>query len=78
MRKRKILSIALSIEEYERLCRLAEHTQRSKNFYVREALNKYLDELEDIYLLERSIELVRAGEDELVDLEEARRELCSE
>ncbi len=51
-KKRKVLAIALPIELYEKLDQLAKHTGRSKNFYVREALNRHLEDLEDIYLLE--------------------------
>lgn len=76
--RRKVISVGLPLEEYERLDRLAKYTGRSKNFYIKEALSKYLDELEDIYLLERSIEMVKTGQDELVDLEEVEEELCSE
>lgn len=33
-----------------RLDNLAKQTGRTKTFYVREAIQEYLDELEDIYL----------------------------
>ncbi|WP_456325299.1 type II toxin-antitoxin system RelB family antitoxin [Desulfonauticus submarinus] len=75
---RKTITVSLPVEDFERLDKLAKHTGRSKNFYIKEALSKYLDEVEDIYFLERSIELVRTGQDELIDLEEAEEELCSE
>lgn len=55
------ISIRLDAELVERLERLAAATGRSKTFYIREAVESHLEELEDIYLAEREIELVRAG-----------------
>lgn len=34
----------------KRLATLAKKTNRSKSFYAREALERYIDELEDYYL----------------------------
>jgi RHH-type rel operon transcriptional repressor/antitoxin RelB len=36
-------------EQEARLDALARRTGRSKSFYLKEALDRYLDELEDIY-----------------------------
>ncbi len=38
---------------HERLARIAERTNRSKTFYIQEAINLYLEELEKIYLTEQ-------------------------
>ncbi len=43
------LSIRLDPESEARLNALAERTGRSKTFYVREAINAHLDELEELY-----------------------------
>lgn len=46
-------SLRLSPEMHERLARIAERTNRSKTFYIQEAINRYLEELEKIYLTEQ-------------------------
>lgn len=50
-----MVSIRLPEEIEHRLNQLAEVTQRSKSFYIKEALEQYLEEIEDYYLaLERT------------------------
>ena len=49
--------------------RLAKETGRTKTYYVREAIAEHLAELEDIYLAERVLERVRAGEEDTVSLD---------
>ena len=44
-----MLSIRLPEEMEARINRLAESTQRSKSFFVKEALANYLDDMEDYY-----------------------------
>jgi len=44
-----MLSIRLPEEMEARITRLAESTQRSKSFFVKEALNNYLEDMEDYY-----------------------------
>jgi RHH-type rel operon transcriptional repressor/antitoxin RelB len=44
-----MLSIRLPEEMETRINRLAESTQRSKSFFVKEALENYLDDMEDYY-----------------------------
>lgn len=46
-------SLRLSPLMHERLARIAERTNRSKTFYIQEAINLYLEELEKIYLTEQ-------------------------
>jgi RHH-type rel operon transcriptional repressor/antitoxin RelB len=49
-----MLSVRLNKNTEERLKNLSTLTHRSKSFYVQEAIKKYLDDLEDIYIaLER-------------------------
>ena len=45
----QMLSIRLPEEMEARINRLAESTQRSKSFFVKEALTNYLDDMEDYY-----------------------------
>lgn len=42
--------------------RLAKRTGRTKSFYVLEAIFQHLEDLEDIYLSELSLEKIRSGE----------------
>jgi len=44
-----MLSVRLSKEMEERINRLAKSTQRPKSFFVKEALNNYLNDMEEYY-----------------------------
>jgi len=54
----------------ERLERLASETHRTKSFYVREALLKSLDDMENVYLADQVIERIRSGKEETSTLAE--------
>lgn len=56
-----LLSVRIENVLGERLERLAQDTHRSKSFYVKEALMKYIDNLEEIYIAEKRLEDLRAG-----------------
>jgi len=58
-----------------RLNTLARRTGRSKNSFVREALLRQLDDIEDYYLGMETLERIRNGEEKLYSSAEARREL---
>ncbi len=45
-----MLSLRLSNDLESRLTELAETTGRTKSFYAKEAIIKYLDEMEDTYI----------------------------
>jgi len=45
-----MLSIRLPTEIDQRLSRLAALTKRPKSFYVREALERHIEDLEDAYI----------------------------
>ena len=47
-----MISIRLPQEMEDRLATLAEKTGRSKSFFIRQALEEHLEEMEDIYLAE--------------------------
>ena len=58
-----------------RLNTLARRTGRSRNSFVREALLRQLDDIEDYYLGMETLERIRNGEEKLYSSAEARREL---
>ena len=45
-----MLSLRLSVDVEARLAQLAETTGRTKTFYAKEAILRYLDEMEDTYI----------------------------
>lgn len=71
----RVFTINLDEKEYERLDRLARQTKRSKAFFVKEALKRYLDDVEEVFLLQRSMERLAFGEEELVPFEEVKKRL---
>jgi len=65
-----MLAIRLPEDIEKRLDALAKETGRTKSFYVREAILRHLEDLEDIHEAEIELAKVRAGESDLVSLEE--------
>lgn len=62
----------------KRLDNLARITKRTKSYFIREALEKYIDELEDIYLAETEYEEFLKSKLESVSIEEMERHLGME
>lgn len=71
----KQAAVRLPDKTYARLKALAEKTGRTATYYIREAIDEHLDDLEDAYLAERVLERVRSGEERTWTLEEVEREL---
>jgi len=69
------LSIRLDEELEARLERLARLTGRSKSFYVKQALQDQIEDLEDLYLARRVARRVEEGRERLVPIEDLEREL---
>ncbi len=65
-----MLAIRLPESIEKRLEKLARRTGRTKTFYVREAILQHLDELEDLYLAERSLDRLRSAEASTIPLED--------
>ena len=61
----KRTDVRLSDETYQRLQVLSAQTGRTVTYYIREAIESHLDDLEDIYLAEQALERLRRGEDEV-------------
>lgn len=66
-----MLGVRLEPELEKRLEKLAKQTGRSKSFYAKEAIYKFLEDQEDILLADKA---VRRNEP-MMSLEEVRREL---
>lgn len=64
------MSVRLDAETSSRLAALAERTGRSQSFYLRQAIEQHLDELEHVYGLIADVEDVRAGRLGTVSLDE--------
>lgn len=62
------LSIRLDAELDERLERLAKATGRTKSFYIKQAIEDHLDDLEDLYLARRVVERIESGKERVVPL----------
>ncbi len=65
-----MLPVRLPKEIENRLDTLAEKTGRTKTYYVREAILKHLEDLEDIYLAEQTLAEIRAGKQKTIPIEE--------
>lgn len=50
-----MLALRLPEEIETRLQHLADETGRSKSFYAKEAILKYLDDMEDIFLADKAL-----------------------
>lgn len=68
-------SIRLDPITEQRLNHLTTATGRTKAFYLRELVERGLDDLEDYYLAENTMQRVRQGEERIYSLDEVEREL---
>lgn len=60
-----MLAIRLPEEIEQRLGFLAKETGRTKTFYAREAILRYIEDLEDVYLAEQVLERIKKGEERI-------------
>ncbi len=67
-------SIRLDPATEERLDHLAAQTGRTKAFYLRELIEKGLDELEDFYLAAAAMERVHKGGEKVYPAGDVRRD----
>ena len=68
-------AVRLPDETYDRLQALAARTGRTATFYIRQAIEEHLDDLEDIYLAERVMDRLDRGEIGTRPLKEVMDEL---
>lgn len=71
----KQTAVRLEDETYSRLQALASQTGRTATYYIREAIETHLEDLEDIYLAEQTLEKLRHGEERTYTLDEVERDL---
>ena len=69
------VSIRLDPKTEQRLDHLAAQTGRAKSFYLRELIESGLDDLEDFYLADATMERVRKGQEKVLDAATVRAEL---
>lgn len=71
----KQTALRLPDATYDRLQALAGRTGRTATYYIKEAIEAHLDDLEDVYLAEQAAERIRGGEERTHTLDEVEREL---
>lgn len=67
------VSLRLPDDMSARLDALASLTGRSKSFYMVEAISEHIDDMGDVYLAERELELSRAGKSTTTPLAEVMK-----
>ena len=68
-------SIQLSPETEQRLALLASQTGRTKAFYLREIIDRGLEDIEDYYLAADVLERIRKGREQVHAAADVRKEL---
>lgn len=68
-------SIRLEPETERRLDFLAAHTGRTKAYYLREMIDRELEDLEDYYLAADVLERVRKGQEQVSTAADVRKRL---
>lgn len=68
-------SIRLASETEQRLDFLASQTGRPKAFYLREIIERGLEDMEDYYLAADVLERVRKGQEEVHSSADVRKDL---
>ena len=69
------VSIRLAPNIEQRLNQLVAQTGRAKSYYLRELIEGGLDDLEDFYLADATMERVRKGQETLLDAAQVSKEL---
>lgn len=68
-------AIPLTDEAEQRIAFLVSQTGRSRAYYLREIIERGLEDLEDYYLAAEVLQRVRSGEERTYSLREVRRTL---
>ncbi|MCD8554120.1 DUF6290 family protein [Seleniivibrio sp.] len=70
-----MLTVRLPEEIETRLNELSEKTGRPKSYYIREAVENYLEDMEDLYHAETVYRRVLEGKEEVSALEDIEKRL---
>lgn len=70
-----MLALRLPEDMNTRLAQLARKTGRSKSYYVRKALNEFLEDREDYLLAVAALEDMKRGNSKTYTLDEVKKEL---
>jgi len=62
----KPVAVRIQDATYERLKALSDKTGRTTTFYIHEAIEEHIGDLEDIYLAEQALENLRKGKDKIL------------
>jgi len=68
-------SFRLAPDIEQRLDQLAATTGRTKAYYLREIIERGIDDMEDVYLAQKVLEDVRAGRETTSSLEDVEKRL---
>ena len=68
-------SIRLAPEIEQRLDYLASHTGRTKAYYLREIIERGIEEMEDYYFAADVLERVRKGQEQVHSTADVRKDL---
>ncbi|MFC0685289.1 type II toxin-antitoxin system RelB family antitoxin [Novosphingobium clariflavum] len=68
-------SVRLAPEVEQRLDHLASATGRTKAYYLREIIERGLEDMEDIYLSDKVLEDIRAGRETTSSLDDVEKRL---
>lgn len=69
-----MFAVRFSDEIDARLKKLSNETNRSRAFYVRQAVEQFLDEYEELYLAEKRLIDFRSGRGKSIPLSEVMKE----
>lgn len=70
-----ILGIRLPDNLQTRLDVLAQSTGRTKSYYVREAIGRYLEDMEDLYMADSVLQHTRSGKEKTYTQDEVGKRL---
>ena len=66
----KQTAVRIPDEMHERLQKLAKKTGRTATFYIREAIETHIEDLEDAYLAEKALQKLSKGKDQIINSNE--------
>ena len=68
----KPVVVRFDVEIIERLTALAQRTGRTKSYYIKEAVEEMLTDMELLYLAQQRSEEIRTGKSSTISLEELK------